>query len=121
MPGEHLAPSRTCDVTLVTSLPMITARARWYSRIAWYWLTLRRGTRPRRAVRRCVLASAHYVLARPRLKRPAHALVRQAPLIERHLRVLVRPTLVPVRLGGRRREVQAMLVKALERRAANAS
>ena len=105
---------------MATSVQMFTGRARWYSRIAWSWLTLRRGTRPRRAARRLVLVSAHYVLARPRLRRPAHALVRRAPLIERHLRVLVRPTLVPVRLGSRRYEVQELLVAALKRTASNA-
>jgi hypothetical protein len=59
------------------------------------------------------------VIARPKLKRPAHAVLRQAPLFERHLRLLVRPAMAEVRIGGRRRMVQELLVEALKRRAAN--
>jgi hypothetical protein len=105
-------------VTIAPTLRVIRGRMRFYSIVAWKWLTFRRGTRPRRIARRIVLVSSRYVLARPPLRRPAHAVVRQAPLIERHLRQLVNPRFPVVELGRRGREVQGMLVAAMERRAA---
>jgi len=97
---------------------MIKGRTRWYARIGWNWLTFRRGTRPRRIARRWVLQSARYTLARPTLRLPARAVVRQAPLIERHLRQLVNPRSVPIELGRRGREVKTLLDAALAKRAA---
>lgn len=105
-------------MTIATTLRVLSGRARWYARIAWNWLTFRRGTRPRRIARRSVLEAARYVLARPALRLPAHAVVRQAPLIERHLRQLVNPRFPVVELGRRGREVQGLLEAALARRAA---
>ena len=101
-----------------SSLLRINGKARRYARVGWNWLTFRRGTRPRRIARRWVLRAASYTLARPALRLPAHAVVRQAPLIERHLRLLVNPRSVPFELGRRGREVQALLDAASAKRAA---
>ncbi len=108
-------------VTIAPTLFVIRGRMRLYSNVAWNWLTFRRGTRPRRIARRIVLKSSRYVLARPLLRKPAHTVVRQAPLVERHLRQLVNPRFPVVELGRRGREVQELLLAAQERRASKSS
>jgi hypothetical protein len=60
---------------VTASLRTISSFLRWYANGVWAWVTLKSGSRPRRALQRF----AGFVLARPQLAWPASRLSRCLP------------------------------------------
>jgi hypothetical protein len=73
----------------VTRLNQSRRTVRWLARGLWAWITLKPGTRPRRAARKAVIVLAGYVSARPRLVALAKPLLALVPSLNARLRVAV--------------------------------
>ena len=93
-------------------------RLRWVAGRGWSWVTLRPGTRPRRAMRRLTEGSIDFVLARPRLARSAKAVLRLTPRLAARLHRLKRQPQAAADLSRRGREILAMIAAAEARRRA---
>jgi len=76
-----MPPSRPQTISLPTATQRSRASgltaggARWFALGVWTWITFKPGSRPRRLARHSVVAAITFLVARPRLARPARRLL----------------------------------------------
>lgn len=121
--AEHTTNYASPSWRLETTLRSLGRAIRRFGRGSWAWVTLRRGSWPRRTVRGMLLRTLRYVLARPNLTRIARQPLERFPLLRsfkrRAFAVLLANTAPPSDsiFSERERFVHASLEAALERRA----
>jgi len=67
---------------LTAPLRRAVGAMRWFVRGSWGWITLRRGSRPRRMARSLLLRTLRFVLVRPNLTRIARRPLERFPLLK---------------------------------------
>jgi FkbM family methyltransferase len=70
-------------------LPFVSRNARWLARGTWAWMTLKPGSRPRRAARRISLGLANRIIAWPRGAAFTKRLLSHFPALKDRLRAMV--------------------------------